>query len=65
MKAVICEMCNSNQMRKENGLFVCQNCGTQYTAEEAQKLLVEIEGGVKIDKQDEISDLYVAARNAR
>lgn len=65
MKAVICEMCNSNQMRKDNGCFVCQNCGTQYTLEEAQKLLVEIEGGIKIDKQDEISNLYVAARNAR
>ena len=65
MKAIVCEMCNSNQMRKENGYFVCQNCGTQYSVEEAKKLMVEIEGSVKINREDDISNLYIAARNAR
>lgn len=64
MKALVCEMCNSNQIRKENGVFVCQNCGTQYSIEEAKKLLVEIEGSVKIDNSDEVTKLYQAARNA-
>jgi len=64
VKAIVCEMCQSNQMRKENGFFVCQSCGTQYSVEEAKKLMVEIEGSVKIDHTDDKANLYIAARNA-
>lgn len=61
MKAMICEMCGGNNLIKEDGLFVCQNCGTKYTVEEARKLL----GTVKIDKSDETKKLLVLARRAR
>lgn len=61
MKALVCEMCNSNDLVKQDGLFVCQNCGTKYTVEEAKKML----GTVKIDKTDETEKLLVLARRAR
>lgn len=63
MKAMICEMCNSNEFVKQDGMYVCQFCGTKYTVEEARKLMVE--GTVKIDHSDEIQKLYQVARRAR
>ena len=41
MKALKCEMCGSNDVVKQDGLYVCQNCGTKYTVEEARKMMVE------------------------
>ena len=63
MKAIICEMCNSNDVVKQNGLFVCQCCGTKYSVEEVRKLMVE--GTVTINHSKELENLYKAARNAR
>ena len=37
MKQLVCEMCGSNDLVKDNGLFVCQSCGCKYTVEEAKK----------------------------
>ncbi len=42
MKKMLCEICGSQSIRKENGVFVCQECGTEYSIEEAKKLLVEV-----------------------
>ena len=56
MKAMVCEMCSSNDLVKQDGMFVCQHCGTQYSVEEAKKLMVE--GVVKIDTSDELKNLY-------
>ena len=54
MKALVCEMCGSNELIKQDGLYVCQSCGTKYTVEEARKLMIEgpvtVTGTVKIDK---------------
>ncbi len=61
MKAIKCEMCGSNNLVKQNDLFVCQSCGTKYSTEEAKKLMVEI----KVDKSDEVEKLYQLARVAR
>ena len=36
MKAIQCELCGSNDLVKQNGVYVCQYCGTQYTIEEAK-----------------------------
>ena len=41
MKAIVCEMCNSKDLIKQDGVFVCQHCGTKYSVEEARKLMVE------------------------
>lgn len=63
MKAMVCEMCQSNDLVKQDGMYVCQYCGTKYSVEEARKLFVE--GVVKIDHSDEIQKLYEVARRAR
>lgn len=43
MKKMVCEICESKKIKKENGVFICQNCGTEYSLEEAKNLLTEIE----------------------
>ena len=52
MKKMICEICKTQKIKKENGVFVCQDCGTEYSLEEAKKLLKEVdENNQKIDIQ--------------
>lgn len=46
MKQLICEMCGSNELLKQNDRYVCQMRGTNYTTEEARKLLIEVTGAV-------------------
>lgn len=58
---MICEMCQSNDLIKQDGVYVCRYCGTKYSVEEAKKLL----GTVKIDKTEENQKLLVLARRAR
>lgn len=41
MKALTCEMCGSTNLIKEDGVFVCQSCGTKYSVEEARKMMGE------------------------
>ena len=69
MKALKCEMCGSNDVVKQDGLYVCQNCGTKYSVEEARKMMVEgtvsVEGTVKIDSSSELKNLYQLARTAK
>lgn len=63
MKQIVCELCGSTDLVKQDGMYVCQFCNTKYTVEEARKLMVE--GTVQIDRSDETQKLYIAARNAR
>ena len=70
MKQLTCEMCGSTDMLKENGMFVCQTCGTKYSVEDAKKMMVEssvdVSGStVKIDTSSELENLYVLARRAK
>lgn len=37
MKQLICEMCGGSDLIKQEGVFVCQSCGTKYSVEEAKK----------------------------
>ena len=39
---MVCEICGSRKFKKENGIFACLECGTEYSADEAKKLLVEV-----------------------
>lgn len=43
MKKMVCEICGSQSIRKENGVFICQECGTEYCAEDAKKLLIDVD----------------------
>ncbi len=68
MKELTCEMCGSTNVVKQDGLFVCQSCGTKYSKEEAKKIMegtVEVTGTVKVDSSSELENLYEIARRAR
>ena len=59
MKAMVCEMCGSNDLVKQDGMYVCQSCNTKYSIEEARKLFVQIDNSAKLD------NYYQLARRAR
>ena len=65
MKALVCEMCNSHDLVKQDGNYVCQSCGTKYSLEEAKKMMVEIECAVKIDNTDIVAKYLANARRAK
>lgn len=48
MKQIVCEVCGSNELVKEDGCFICQYCGAKYSTEEAKRLMVEINGKVDV-----------------
>ncbi len=65
MKAIVCELCGSNELIKTDGVFVCQHCGTKYSLEEAKKLLVEISGPVTVKvEQTPVSEYITKTRQA-
>ena len=68
MKQLICEMCGSNDLLKQDGVFVCQTCGTKYSVEEAKKMMVEgtveVKGTVKVDNVDSIENYIKLAQAA-
>ena len=59
MKAMVCEMCGSNNLVKQDGMYVCQHCGTKYSPDDAKKLMVEVDNSGKLDS------LYNLARQAK
>ena len=63
MEKITCELCGSNEIVKENDMFVCKQCGTKYTVEEAQKLIGKVD--VENSKEKEIENWLVLARRAR
>ena len=69
MKQLTCELCGGTDLVKQDGVFVCQNCGTKYTVEEAKKMMIEgtvdVQGTVKIDASDKVKNLYIMARRAK
>lgn len=70
MKRIVCEMCGSTDIVKEDGVYVCQSCGTKYSVEEARKMLVEINGTVEVagtvqtDSSHLIKNYLEMAKNA-
>lgn len=70
MKQLTCEMCGSTDLMKQDGVFVCQTCGTKYSVEEAKRMMVEgtvdVTGStVKVDTSSELKNLYELARRAK
>lgn len=70
MKQLVCEMCGSTDLIKQDGVFVCQSCGCKYSVEEAKKMMVEgtvdVTGStVKVDTSEELTNLYQLARRAK
>ena len=68
MKQLTCEMCGSTDLLKQDGVFVCQTCGTKYSVEEARKMMIEgtvnVSGTVKVDNTDKIKNYLEMARSA-
>ena len=68
MKALQCEMCGSQDLVKDGGVFVCQSCGTRYSVEEAKKMMIEgtvdVKGTVKVDKSQDAKNLVQLAKDA-
>lgn len=72
MKQLICEMCGSTDLMKQDGVFVCQTCGTKYSVEEAKKMMiegtVEVTGTVRVDnsgaQKEQISNYLEMAKSA-
>lgn len=48
MKQIVCDVCGSNDLVKEDGCFICQYCGAKYSPEEAKRLIVEVNGKVDV-----------------
>lgn len=64
MKQLKCEMCESTELLKKDGLFICQSCGTKYTVEEAKKMMVEVVGAVTVQNAAQLDNLLNLARNS-
>ena len=68
MKRLTCELCGSNDFVKEEGLFVCQSCGTKYSPDEARKMMiegtVEVKGTVQVDRSSVLENYLSLAEDA-
>jgi len=66
MKQLTCEMCGGVDLLKKEGMFVCQNCQTKYSVEEAKKMMIEgvvqVVGTVQIDKTNSIDNYLQSAQ---
>lgn len=70
MKQLTCEMCGGTDLVKQDGMYVCQSCGTKYSVEEAKKMMIEgnvdVSGStIKVDSSEKLNNLYQLARRAR
>ena len=69
MKQLTCEMCGGTDLIKQDGVFVCQNCGTKYSAEEAKRMMIEgtvdVQGTVKVDNSAFVQKYLANARRAK
>ena len=69
MKQLVCEMCGSSDIMKQDGVFVCQSCGMKYSVEEAKKMMIEgtvdVQGTVKVDNSAFVEKYLQNARRAK
>lgn len=63
MNAIVCEMCGSSNLVKQDGLYVCQHCNAKYTVEEAKKLIVTIDNTSKVDNLLKIAKQAQSEKN--
>lgn len=56
MKVIKCEMCGNNELLNNDGLFVCQSCGTKYTVGAARIMMAG--RTVKTDESSRIDELF-------
>mgnify|MGYP002515535794 CR=1 FL=1 len=64
MKQLTCEMCGGTDLMKQDGVFVCQSCGTKYSVEEAKKMMVEVGGTVEVKNAAQLENLLNLANSS-
>lgn len=64
MKQLVCDMCGSTDLLKQDGVFVCQTCGTKYSVEEAKKMMAEVTGTVQISNSAQLENLINLAKSS-
>lgn len=64
MKRLTCEMCGGTDLIKQDGVFVCQSCGTKYSVEEAKKMMVEVAGTVEVKNAAQLENLLKLAHSS-
>ncbi|MBR3098182.1 MAG: hypothetical protein IKH18_01230 [Clostridia bacterium] len=68
MKQLTCEVCGSNELMKQDGIFVCQVCGCKYSLDDVRKMMVEgtveVQGTVQIANAAQVSNLLKMAHSA-
>ena len=61
MKRLVCEMCGSADLVKDEGVFVCQSCGCKYSVAEARKMMteetVQVEWTVQFDPKAQVESM--------
>ena len=71
MKQLTCEMCGGTDLIKQDGVFVCQNCGLKYSVEEAKKMMSGDSAETPKSEPEkqavsgELENLYELARRAK
>lgn len=65
-----CKMCGSPNILQYGNIYICQNCGTRYSANDVQKMMivgnVDVSGStVNINNTSRLNNLYLVARRAR
>lgn len=66
--AIKCELCGGTEFVKNGGMFVCKKCNTEYSPEEAKKMMGDFEIDSASDnnnKSEELENLYELARRAK
>lgn len=48
MNQLTCELCGSNNIIKQDGLFVCQDCGAKYSVNEAKKMMSQSPNNIAV-----------------
>lgn len=68
MKRLSCEVCGSNDLIKQDGVFVCEACGCKYSLDEVRKMMVEgtveVTGTVKVDNTASVANYLDIAKSA-
>ncbi len=59
MQRLKCELCGSNDIVKQGGLYVCQHCGTKYSSDDAKKMMFQ--GTVRVNNLPSTNNLLELA----
>lgn len=70
MNKLSCKMCGSPNILQYGNIYICQNCGTRYSVNDIQKMMimgkVDVSGStVNINNSERLNNLYLIARRAR